>query len=314
MSLKAAVIGTGYLGKFHAEKYSAIDNVELVAVVDADLSCAKKVAKKLKCEALDDYHQILDQIDCVSIVVPTQKHFEVAKDCLSHGKHVLLEKPMTVTVEEADELIKIAKDKNVHLQIGHLERFNPAVQALQDTITNPRFIESQRIASFNLRGSDVNVMLDLMIHDIDIIQSLVNSPIKKIDANGARVISDKVDIANARITFENGCVANVTASRVSIKTERKMRIFQSDAYVSLDLQEKIARIYRRGGGEPLLGIPNVKREKKSFAKADALLSEVQAFVESIIENKPVVVSGEDGRRSLETAIKITEMVQSQDEW
>ena len=314
MTLRAAVIGIGYLGKFHAEKFALLDSVELTAVVDVDLSRAQAVAKKLKCQAFDDFHQVLDWVDCVSIVVSTQQHFDVAKICLAAGKHVLLEKPMTVTVDEADELIALAKEYNVLLQVGHLERFNPAVQALEGIIYNPRFIESQRIASFNLRGSDVNVMLDLMIHDIDIIQSIVQSPVKKIDANGARVLSDKADIANARITFENGCVANVTASRISLKTERKMRIFQHDAYVSLDLQEKTARIYQKGEGEMFPGIPNIKNQKKKFKGSDALLSEVTAFVTSIQENKPAVVSGEDGRKSLKTAIAITEMVQSQMDW
>jgi predicted dehydrogenase len=215
-----------------------------------------------------------------------------------------------VTVDQAQELVELAKEKQVVLQVGHLERFNSTVVALAEHLDNPRFIESNRIAPFNLRGSDVNVVLDLMIHDIDIIQSIVKSPIKSIDANGARVLSKTADIANARINFENGCVANVTASRVSIKSERKLRIFQHNAYFSLDLQNKKLAVYKKGDGEMFPGVPNIEHDIQSFDKDDALYAEIKSFVEAVSTGGTPVVDGQAGKDSLETAIKITEMLRS----
>jgi predicted dehydrogenase len=308
LTLKIAVIGVGYLGKIHAAKYAALDSVELAYVVDVDQASVDEVAKSLGVKAETDYTKIIQDVDAVSIVVPTKAHFDVAAFCLSQKKHVLLEKPITVTVDEADRLITLAAEHKVILQVGHLERFNSTVMALSGKLDNPRFIESTRIAPFNLRGTDVNVMLDLMIHDIDIIQSMVNSPIAKIDANGACVLSDKIDIANARIEFDNGCVANVTASRVSLKSERKMRIFQHDAYFSLDLQNKVLNRYERGEGEMFPGIPAISHDETRFEADDPIKAEIENFIDCIQTGKPPVVTGADGKRSLETAIKITEMV------
>ena len=306
--IKTAVIGVGYLGKFHAQKYALLENSELIAVCDTNLDVAEKIASEHGVKACRDYLEILDQVDAVSIVVPTQKHHEVAKACLEKGVHVLLEKPITSTVEQAEDLVKIAKDNNAILQIGHLERFNPAILALDNVLNKPLFIESNRIAPFNPRGADVNVVLDLMIHDIDIILDIVGSPVKSIDANGVKVISQDIDIANARIQFENGCVANVTSSRVSMKSERKMRIFQHDAYISVDFQNKKLSVHRKGDGEMYPGIAEIESHEQAFEQGDALLAETRSFINCIQHNEPPVVSGEDGLRALQTATVISELL------
>ncbi|KAF0220709.1 MAG: oxidoreductase Gfo/Idh/MocA [Geobacteraceae bacterium] len=302
--IRTAVIGVGYLGQFHAEKYAVLPASELVAVVDVDRQRGEEVAAKVGALAFNDYREILDKVDAVSIVVPTQYHHEVAKAFLEQGVHVLLEKPITTTLAEADDLIGIAATKNVVLQVGHLERFNPVVVALDGVLNSPRFIESVRIAPFKPRGTDVNVVLDLMIHDIDIIQHIVGAKVKQINSIGAPVFTEEEDIANARIHFENGCVANVTASRISMKSERRMRIFQSDAYITVDFQNKKVAVFRKGEGEMMPGIPNIKIEEKTFEQGDALKSEIEAFLDSIVTGKPPEVSGEDGKKALETALMI----------
>lgn len=302
--IRSAVIGVGYLGHFHAEKYAELANAELVAVVDLDRERAEAVAGKTGARSFTDYREILDQVDAVSIVVPTQAHYEVAKAFLEKGVHVLLEKPITTTLAEADELIRIAATQKVVFQVGHLERFNPVVRALDGIVRQPGFIESIRIAPFKPRGTDVNVVLDLMIHDIDIIQNIVGSKVEQINSIGTPVFTDEEDIANARIRFANGCVANVTASRISLKSERKMRIFQPDAYISVDFQNKTFAVFRKGDGEMFPGIPNITKEEKCFEQGDALKSEIEAFLDAVINGKPPVVSGEDGRYALETALKI----------
>jgi len=302
--LRTAVVGVGYLGQFHAEKYAQLPNAELVAVVDADRQRADEIAAKLGSRGVTDYRQILDEVDAVSIVVPTQYHFEVARAFLERGVHVLLEKPITTTLAEADELIRIARERQAVFQVGHLERFNPVVMALDGILTRPGFIESVRIAPFKPRGTDVNVVLDLMIHDIDIIQNIVGSPVKQINSIGAPVFTDEEDIANARIQFMNGCVANVTASRISLKSERRMRIFQPDSYISVDFQNKKLAVFRKGDGEMFPGVPNVQMEEKSFEQGDALKSEIESFLDAVVSGKPPVVTGEDGRRALETALLI----------
>jgi len=302
--IRVAVIGVGYLGQFHAEKYAGLQNVNLVAVIDIDRQRSSEIAAKLGTTGLCDYREIIGKVDAVSIAVPTLYHYEVAKFFLENGVHILLEKPITTTLEEAGELIKIAREKNLVLQIGHLERFNPVILALDGVIKEPRFIESTRIAPFKSRGTDVNVVLDLMIHDIDIIQYLVRSPVKQINSIGAPVFTSEEDIANARIEFENGCVANVTASRISLKSERRMRIFQPDAYISLDFQHKKVAVFRKGEGEMLPGVPKVDIDEKVLAQVDALQEEIKSFVASICGGNPPVVTGEDGKRALETALLI----------
>ena len=304
-NLKTAVIGVGYLGKFHAQKYAQLPASELVAVCDSNADIAQTIADEHGVDVHTNYNDLIGKVDAVSIVVPTQKHYEVAKVFLDNGIHVLLEKPITSTVEQARELVQIADQNKLVFQIGHLERFNPAVMALDDVLKEAQFIESHRIAPFNPRGADVNVILDLMIHDIDIILDFVSSPVKSIQANGVPVLSNDIDVANARIQFENGCVANVTASRVSMKSERKMRIFQPDAYITIDFQNKKLGVHRKGAGEMFPGIAEIDSLEREFEQGDALLAETAAFLKSINEQSRPVVSGEDGMRALETAFEIT---------
>ena len=303
--INTAVIGVGYLGKFHAEKYAGLGNSQLVAVVDADPNTARQVAASLgNVSAYSDYREIIDQVQAVSIVTTTPTHFKIAKEFLSAGKHVLLEKPITSTTEQAEILISLAKQQNCILQVGHIERFNPAILAMDEFLSEPKFIESHRLSPFRQRGTDVDVVLDLMIHDIDIILSIVGSDIKDIQASGMHVLSDAIDIANARISFNNHCVANVTASRVSDKTERKLRLFQSDAYFSADLASHELKIYNR---------ENSKIESRSYQykKSDALLTEITQFLDSINNDTPPLVSGIDGLRALKTADIITQKIQPQ---
>ena len=305
--LKCAVIGTGYLGKFHAEKYASLPDCELVAVVDINEAAAKAVAEKHGARALTDYQSLLGEVDAVSIVVPTTLHHMVSKDFLNAGAHVLVEKPITVTVAEADELIAIAKAKNLILQVGHLERFNPAVLGL-DKDEKPLFIESHRLSPFNPRANDVSVVLDLMIHDIDIILALVDSEVERIDASGTAVLTQGTDIANARLLFKNGCVANVTASRISMKMERKMRLFRPSSYISVDFQNQVLTKYRTGKKEMFPGIPEIETEESVFESGDALLEEIKHFVNCIQTGENPLVSGEAGRRALATAIQITRLL------
>lgn len=303
--LRAGVIGVGYLGRFHAQKYAILENVDLVGVADVSRKRAEEVATEVGTAAFTDYRELLAQVDLVSIVVPTQYHFPVAKECLEADCHILLEKPVTQTVAEADELIRMAAERGLVFQVGHLERFNPAIVALKGVLKNPLFIESHRLAPFKTRGTDVNVVLDLMIHDIDIILNMVPSTIKVVNSVGVPVLSNEVDIANARLQFENGCVANVTASRASREAMRKIRIFQSDAYISIDYQERKISIFRKGGeGFPIPGLPNVTMEEKSFEQGDALLVELQAFIDAVRTGSVPPVTGEDGKRALELALQI----------
>lgn len=307
--IKTAVIGVGYLGKFHAEKYANLAASELIAVADINKSTAQEIASKYNAQAVENYQDLLGKVDAVSIVVPTPHHYTVAKDFLSKGCHVLLEKPITTTIAEAEELINIAKENKCILQVGHIERFNPAILGIEQALNNPRFIESNRIAPFKPRNTDVNVVLDLMIHDIDIIMELVDSNLKSIQANGIPILSKEIDIANARLVFENGCVANVTASRVSMKTERKMRIFQQDAYITVDFHQRISRIHKKGMNIEK-NIPEFITEEHAYEATDALKDEIDDFLQSIMHNKPPKVSGEDGKRALETALEITTLMQN----
>ncbi len=306
--LKCTVIGVGYLGKFHAQKYARLPDVDLVAVVDMDSGIAKNVAKENNSQDLTDYQTLLGQVDAVSIVVPTKNHYQVAKDFLLAGSHVLVEKPITVTVEEADELIKIARKKQLILQVGHLERFNAALLQLDLNKQEPLFIASHRLSTFNPRANDVSVVLDLMIHDIDIILNIVHSEVERIDASGISVLTGDTDIANAHILFKNGCVANVTASRVSMKIERKMRMFRPDSYVSVDFHNRVLTRHRTGEKEMFPGIPEIVTEESSFENGDGLLEEIKHFIRCIKEKRQPLVTGEDGRRALETAIEISNIL------
>jgi len=309
-ALRTAVIGVGYLGKFHAQKFAEIPGAELVAVVDIDIEARERVAKELGVDAIGDYRKLMGAVDAVSVVVPTPAHFEIAQAFLDSGTHVLVEKPITETVEQAARLVEIAKQRSAVLQVGHLERFNPAVRALKPLLHNPRFVESVRIAPYNVRGTDVDVVLDLMIHDIDLIQFIAGSPIDRIEAVGAAVITDKPDVANARIRFESGCIANVTASRTSLKVERKIRIFQEGCYFSADLHQKTVSVYRKAE-RPIgpLNLP-ISIEQLECDDGDALRLEIEAFLSAVRDGGSPVVSGEDGKQALETAMDIIEQVEA----
>jgi len=307
--IRAAVIGVGYLGRFHAQKYAQAEGCELVAVVDARAEARAAVAAELATRALSDYRELLGAVDVVSVVTPTPLHFPIARDCLEHGIHVLVEKPITEDEAQARELIGLAAKARRILQVGHLERFNAAILAAEPYLKAPRFIECHRLAPYRERGTDVNVVLDLMIHDLDIVQTIVDSPIASIDAVGTPVFSTEIDIANARIRFANGCVANATASRVSLKTERKLRIFEDDAYLSLDLQQKILTLIRKRSQAEAGALP-VSIEEQSLEQGDALKAEIDSFLRCVREGRPPVVPGEAGLRALETATRITAQVEA----
>ncbi len=306
------MVGCGHFGRYHAEKYAALAGAELVAVVDCALERAQELGAALGALALTDLAELAGRVEAVSVVVPTRSHFAVARRLLEAGLHVLLEKPIAASLEEADTLIALAQAQGVMLQIGHLERFNAALLALADVLEVPLFIESHRLAPFKPRGTDVDVVLDLMIHDIDLIQQLIGRPLASIDAVGVPVLSAEDDIANARLRFEGGCVVNVTASRVSLKSERKMRLFQRDAYVSIDFQAGEATIARKGAGEMFPGVPNVRLERRRFEANDPLSLEIEAFLAAVRGERAVAVSGADGRLALESALRITRALQRPD--
>ena len=308
--LKCAVVGVGYLCKFHAEKYASLPECDLVAVVDANPEAAAAVAAKNGCRPLTDYRELLGKVDAVSIVVPTTLHFQVARDFLAAGAHVLVEKPMTVTVEEADQLIGIARERGRILMVGHLERFNAAILGLDLTHEKPLFIESHRLAPFNPRANDVSVVLDLMIHDIDIILDMVDSEVERIDAKGVTVLTADTDIANARIQFRSGCVANVTASRVSLKVERKMRLFMPNCYISVDFQNRVLARHYKGQKEMFPGVPEILSEESVFENGDALQQEIRHFVDCIRTDTEPLVPGTAGRRALATATAITDLLKA----
>jgi predicted dehydrogenase len=308
--MRTAVIGAGYLGRFHAQKYSALATCDLVGIADPNPEARAAVSAELGVPAHADYRELLGRVDAVSIVTPTPTHFSVAQDFLAAGAHVLVEKPMTVTIDEGELLIEAARRAGRVLQVGHLERFNAAVQALQPILTVPRFIESARLAPFKHRGTDVDVVLDLMIHDIDLILSIVRAPVVAVDAIGSSVFSKEIDIANARLRFANGCVANATASRVSMKTERRLRLFQDDAYVSVDLHQKVLTVIRKGVGVGADGIPQVAIQETTYEQGDALKAEIEAFLEAAATGSAPPVTGEDGLLALRTAVSIAEQVAS----
>ena len=306
--LHVGVVGVGYLGKFHAEKYARMDTVDLVGVVDVNQSKAEDVAKKFDTKAYSTHRDLFGKVDAVSIVAPTPDHYFIAKDFLEHNIDVLVEKPMTTTLEEADELVQFSESKGLILQVGHLERFNPAVVALQDVIEKPLFIESHRLSIYKERCTDVSVVLDLMIHDIDIILNFVKSEIDSIHAAGAPVISGHVDIANARLQFKNGCVANVTASRISTKNERKIRLFQKDAYVSVDFANQGITVIKQNDQIEGGLIPGMDIKQLSFAKGDALEDELKSFVKAVKNRATPEVTGRMGRDALKIALSIMSQI------
>lgn len=304
--LKCAVVGVGHLGRFHAQKYKLIEEAELIAVCDASADRAKLVAEELGTTALTDYKQLLGKVDAVTIASTTRSHYEVSRFFLENGVHVNVEKPMTVTLEEADHLVRLSRERNLKLQVGHVERFNPALTAAKEKLTRPLFIECHRLAPFKPRGVDVDVVLDLMIHDIDVILSLVKSPIKSVMAVGTPVLTKYVDIANARIEFESGTVANVNASRVSQNATRKFRVFQKEHYLSIDFGSGELNLTKKTGEWKEDQLP-LEFESWSLEKGDALLAETKAFVHAVRTGEPVVVSGEDGM----VAMKVAQQVQNE---
>jgi predicted dehydrogenase len=307
-TLKTGVIGVGYLGKFHAQKYANMPGVELIGVVDTNQTCAEAIAVEYACRPYCDYKQLLPLIDAVSIVVPTVHHYQVALDCIDAGVDILLEKPMTVTLAEADDLIDKAEKKNLVLQIGHLERFNAAVQAMEPFLTTPVFIESSRISTFKSRGVDVDVVLDLMIHDIDIILNIIKSPLKMIHTVGAPVVTGSTDIANARLIFENGATANVTASRISRTNIRKMRIFQPGSYINVDFANKKVMTIHLTDEILASGMPKQEVTVETFANHDALKSEIEHFIDNVRNRTRPSVSGHEGRRALDVALQVISQI------
>jgi predicted dehydrogenase len=311
--LKVAVVGVGYLGKFHAEKYARHPEVDLIAVVDCDRAQADKIAAQLGTAAFYRHSDLIGKVDAVSIAVPTEAHYAVSRDFIDHHVDVLIEKPITATIEQADALIQSAERNGCIIQVGHLERFNPAVVALEGVVHRPMFIESHRLSLFKERGLDVSVVLDLMIHDIDIILNFVRSGIKNIQAAGVPVTTGTVDIANARLEFENGCIANVTASRISMKNERKIRLFQKEAYISVNFANREITIVRQTGPKNEGIIPGMTVDQRSFSQGDALDDEIHSFVTAVIQRKAPEVTGQMGRDALNIALSIMEQIQQTSE-
>ncbi len=310
-ALRVAVVGVGYLGRFHAQKYARLPEADLVAVVDKNHDRARLVGEEVRTDALNDYRALFGKVDAVSIVTPTDQHFAVAREFLEAGIHVLLEKPMTQSVEQADALIAAAKRSGAILQVGHLERFNSAYRAIQPRLRNPMFIEGHRLALFNERGLEVDVILDLMIHDIDIVLAVIDAPLQSLRASGISVLSHLPDIASARLEFADGAVANLTASRISIKNMRKLRIFQENCYFSADYAGKRAYAVYREAESDEDGFPELSMEELQIVEKDALEEEVSSFLRCIRNGERPEVDGEQGRRALDVALSISRQIEEQ---
>ena len=305
--LRTAVIGVGYMGRFHAGKLAACADAELVAVADTDAARAKDVAAALGCAHETDYRRLLSRIDAACVAVPTERHHAVVSACLETGVHVLVEKPLSRTLEEADALLALAREKALVLQVGHLQRFNPAFRALEAQGGRPLFIDIERLAPFKARAIDVDVVLDLMIHDLDLVLALAKAPIEQVSASGFRVLTQAIDIANARIEFADGCIASVSASRVSQSPVRKLRVFRHDAYVSADLQEQRLRHVRKGReGENADGIVE---SEQVFERADELQAQAESFLQAVRGRGVPLVSGEQGRQALALALQVGKLVE-----
>ena len=304
MTVRIGVIGVGYLGQHHERIYSELENVELTAVVDIDKKKADAFAEKYGCKAYYDYKHILNEVDAVSIVTPTTTHYSIALDCIKAGKDILIEKPITMNVKEAEKLINEAEKRDCIIQVGHLERYNPAVLAASEMIKKPLFIESERLSPFLGRGTDVDVTLDLMIHDIDIILSLISSPVKDIRAVGAKVLTDKIDVAKAWLAFENGCIALATVSRLSPEKQRRLKVFQKDSFISIDYQNlEIKRHFRTKEGISF----NVTTPENK----EPLREELKDFISCVKERRRPRVSAVEGRAALKIVLEISEMIKRQ---
>ncbi len=308
--LRVAVIGVGHLGEFHVQKYKALPEVELVGVVDVDRERVKEIAGRYGIVGHATHSEILTQVDAVSLAVTTEMHFNVAKDVLANNVHMLIEKPITYDLKEADVLIHMARERNLVLQVGLIERFNPAIKKLEPLLKNPVFLESHRMNLFTTRGLDVDVVLDLMIHDLDIILHLVRSKVKSVHAVGMPVITEKTDIANVRLIFEDGTVANLTASRVSGKMLRKIRVFQPDAYFSADCgKRQLTAINLDSTVKDVNDFPQVATTKVKFEASDPLADEISSFVNAVKSGSEPVVTGEDGRNALSVALSIIHQIE-----
>ncbi len=308
-ALRVAVIGVGYLGRYHAEKYAALPQANLIAVVDTDLERSRSIAQTVCTEAVTDYRELLGRVDAVSIVTPTREHFGLAYEFLAAGVHVLLEKPMTQTLEEADQLIALAEKNHCVLQVGHLERFNPAFQAIVPKLRSPMFMEAHRLATFTERGLEVDVILDLMIHDLDIVLHIMQDLPTEVRASGIHVLTELPDIATARLEFANGAVVNLTASRISTKNLRKLRVFQEDSYIVADYAKKRAYTLVKEAEMDSSGFPEISMEELEIEETDALGEEIIAFLDSIRSGRPPAVSGFEGRRALALAVEISQRIQ-----
>ncbi len=317
--LKIGVLGAGHLGKIHLKLLKDISAYQLVGFFDPNPETQKSVSKEFGIKAYATAEELIDEVDVVNIVTPTLSHYECAVKALKRGKHIFIEKPITNTLDEARNLMHLSHEANVKIQVGHVERFNPAFVAALPYFTQPMFIECHRLAEFNPRGTDVSVVLDLMIHDIDIILNVVNSPVKKISASGVAVVSDTPDITNARIEFDNGCVANLTASRISLKNMRKTRFFQKDAYITVDFLEKKTSIFQlnevKGETDPFSLVIDLGKDKGkkeiTFSSPDvketnAIKEELTTFAEAINKNQDPVVTIQDGYEALNVAQQIIE--------
>jgi len=289
--MRVAVIGAGHMGRYHAEKFSRLAGVELAAVVDSDPARA----------GIADFRSVLERIDAAVIAVPTDRHHEVARACLEKGLHLLVEKPLAATLEQADELVALARAKNVVLQVGHVERYNKAFRAMSERMDRPRFIDAERLSGFKQRGAEVDVILDLMIHDLDLAVALARSEVESVSATGFPVLTRDIDIANARIEFANGCVANLAASRVSQAAVRKLRVFQPGVYVSADLQAGSLRYVKQSGG-------SMEQSEERHEGGDALAAQAESFVLAVAKKQAVAVDGEQGRRVLKLALDVGRLV------
>jgi predicted dehydrogenase len=320
--VKVGVIGVGHLGRFHALNYKQIADVELVGVTDTNPVRASEIARECQCTPFQNIESLLSEVEAVSIAVPTDRHFEAASQVLSQNIHCLIEKPITVTVAQADSLIRMACVNRLVLQVGHIERFNPALKALEGFSLSPRFIEAHRLAPFKPRGIEVSVILDLMIHDIDIVLSMIKAPVEKIDASGVTVVSDTIDIANARLRFADNSVANLTASRISQKVMRKMRLFQKNSYITIDFDKKETEIFSLNNvadtSDQILaeiGVGDKKKQvhyqKPKIADYNALQAELQTFIKTIRGEARSGVSGKAGRQALSIASEVLRQIDSE---
>lgn len=319
--MKIGVIGVGHLGQHHARVYKELPGVELVGIFDPNADTAKKISEKNRCKSFSNASALISNVDVVDIASPTTTHYEYAKQCLLQDKHIFVEKPICSKSKQAKELVNLAKQRNRKVQVGHIERFNPAIVALSDVLVDPLFIEANRIAPFTPRGSDVPVVLDLMIHDIDIILSLVNSPVDNIKAVGVPILTDDIDIANAKLEFENGAIANITASRISLKRERKIRFFQKDMYISLDYQTKAVNVVKKNedvenmmqkimSGNRTANILDLfETQKLEIDDVEPLKAEIASFLKAIRKDKKPVVDATDGYQALKVAFKIMDDIE-----